>query len=151
MGNVSATTRSAAVSSGSSVNGSTLGTVISGRSVWVGMSCHATLPEDQPDGAKARVTALQSAGAVAERLTWLGHSTVLLELSGTRLLTDPVLGSRVMHLRRRAPEPADPGALDAVLISYAQRGLLREFNRRRRCEMRVLPLSQYASTSGARG
>ena len=85
------------------------------------MSCNATLPEDQPDGAKARVTALYSAGAVAERLTWLGHSTVLLELSGTRLLTDPVLGSRVMHLRRRAPEPADPGALDAVLISHAHR------------------------------
>jgi L-ascorbate metabolism protein UlaG (beta-lactamase superfamily) len=79
------------------------------------------LPEGQPDGAEARVTPLYSAGAVAERLTWLGHSTVLLELSGTRLLTDPVLRSRVVHLRRRAPEPADPGALDAVLISHAHR------------------------------
>jgi L-ascorbate metabolism protein UlaG (beta-lactamase superfamily) len=62
-----------------------------------------------------------AAAVVADRLTWLGHATVLLELSGVRLLTDPVLRSRVVHLRRRAPEPADPGALDAVLISHAHR------------------------------
>jgi L-ascorbate metabolism protein UlaG (beta-lactamase superfamily) len=58
---------------------------------------------------------------IADRLTWLGHATVLLELSGTRLLTDPVLRSRLLHLRRQAPEPPDPGVLDAVLISHAHR------------------------------
>ena len=36
----------------------------------------------------------------ALRITWIGHSTVLLELDGVRLLTDPVLRSRVAHLRR---------------------------------------------------
>jgi Predicted Zn-dependent hydrolases of the beta-lactamase fold len=35
-----------------------------------------------------------------QRLTWLGHSTVLLELEGVRLLTDPVGRGRVFHLRR---------------------------------------------------
>jgi len=40
-----------------------------------------------------------AAAVVADRLTWLGHATVLLELSGVRLLTDPVLRSRVAHLR----------------------------------------------------
>jgi L-ascorbate metabolism protein UlaG (beta-lactamase superfamily) len=38
-----------------------------------------------------------------------------------RILTDPVLRPRVMHLRRRVPEP-DPGlvaGLDAVLVSHA--------------------------------
>jgi L-ascorbate metabolism protein UlaG (beta-lactamase superfamily) len=69
----------------------------------------------------ARVTPLHPAGVGADRITWLGHATLLLELSGTRLLTDPVLRSRVVHLRRRAPEPADPGALDAVLISHGHR------------------------------
>jgi L-ascorbate metabolism protein UlaG (beta-lactamase superfamily) len=67
------------------------------------------------------VTPPQPAGVIADRLTWLGHATVLLELSGARLLTDPVLRSRVVHLRRRVREPADPGALDAVLISHAHR------------------------------
>jgi L-ascorbate metabolism protein UlaG (beta-lactamase superfamily) len=51
----------------------------------------------------------------------VGHATVLLELGGRRLLTDPVLRSRVGHLLRRppAPDPAALGALDAVLVSHA--------------------------------
>jgi L-ascorbate metabolism protein UlaG (beta-lactamase superfamily) len=64
------------------------------------------------------VTPLHPAEVAGDRLTWLGHATVQLELSGVRLLTDPVLRSHVVHLRRQAPEPADPGALDAVLISH---------------------------------
>jgi L-ascorbate metabolism protein UlaG (beta-lactamase superfamily) len=52
------------------------------------------------------------------RLTWLGHATVLVELGGVRLLTDPVLRSRVAHLRREGPAPGSPGPLDAVLVSH---------------------------------
>ena len=60
--------------------------------------------------------------AVSEgRVTWLGHATVLVELGGTRLLTDPVLRPRVAHLRRQVPTPAPPGPLDAVLISHLHR------------------------------
>ncbi len=54
------------------------------------------------------------------RVTWLGHSTVLIELGGLRLLTDPVLRARLLHLRRVAP-PVDPvhlTGLDAVLVSH---------------------------------
>jgi L-ascorbate metabolism protein UlaG (beta-lactamase superfamily) len=54
------------------------------------------------------------------RITWLGHATVLLEVAGARLLTDPVLRRHVAHLRRRVP--LAPGglhdALDGVLISH---------------------------------
>jgi L-ascorbate metabolism protein UlaG (beta-lactamase superfamily) len=52
------------------------------------------------------------------RITWLGHATVLVELSGVRLLTDPVLRSRVIHLRRHGPTPDSPARLDAVLLSH---------------------------------
>ena len=52
------------------------------------------------------------------RLTWLGHSTVLIEAGGTRLLTDPLLRRRVLHLRRHGEAPAIGGRLDAVLISH---------------------------------
>lgn len=53
-------------------------------------------------------------------IRWIGHSTVLLELDGVRLLTDPLLRRLVAHLRRRTP--VHPDALepvDAVLISHA--------------------------------
>ena len=54
-----------------------------------------------------------------QRLTWLGHSTVLLEVYGARLLTDPVLRARVLHLRRVGEAlPLDPQSVDAVLISH---------------------------------
>jgi L-ascorbate metabolism protein UlaG (beta-lactamase superfamily) len=54
-------------------------------------------------------------------VTWLGHATVLLELGGVRLITDPVLRQRVAHLRRQVPPPAPPGRLDAVLLSHLHR------------------------------
>jgi L-ascorbate metabolism protein UlaG (beta-lactamase superfamily) len=55
----------------------------------------------------------------ARRLTWLGHSTALLEVAGRRLLTDPLLRGRVAHLRRLSPPPEPPPDVNAVLISHA--------------------------------
>jgi len=55
-----------------------------------------------------------------ERLTWVGHATVLLELGGARLLTDPLLRTRLGHLRRHGarPDPAVTQDIDAVLVSH---------------------------------
>ena len=55
------------------------------------------------------------------RLTWVGHATLLIELDGLRILTDPVLGERLGPLRRLGPAPdADAlGPIDTVLISHA--------------------------------
>jgi L-ascorbate metabolism protein UlaG (beta-lactamase superfamily) len=52
--------------------------------------------------------------------TYVGHATVLLELDGTRLLTDPVLRKRVGPLVRHGapPAPETTERLDAVLISH---------------------------------
>ena len=54
------------------------------------------------------------------RLTYLGHATVMIELDGVRLLTDPVLGRRLGPLRRLGPtpDPAAIGAVDGILISH---------------------------------
>lgn len=59
-------------------------------------------------------------GAPVDRIVFLGHATVLIELDGVRLLTDPVLGGRVAHLRRHVPQPRDSAiaGVDAVLISH---------------------------------
>ena len=60
------------------------------------------------------------------RATWLGHSTVLLELDGRRVLTDPVFGKRASPLRFMGPRRFHPTPvtlaelppLDAVLLSH---------------------------------
>jgi len=54
-------------------------------------------------------------------LTYVGHATVLIELDGVRLLTDPLLTRRLGPLRRHAPTPvpAELDPIDAILISHA--------------------------------
>lgn len=60
------------------------------------------------------------------RATWLGHSTVLLEIDGARLLTDPVWGDRASPVSLVGPKRFQPvpvsvvklPRLDAVLISH---------------------------------
>lgn len=53
-------------------------------------------------------------------LVWLGHSTVLIELDGVRLLTDPVLTDRIGPIVRiAAPVRAGAvGVVDCVLLSH---------------------------------
>lgn len=51
-------------------------------------------------------------------ITWLGHSTVLIESGGARLLTDPLLRRRVAHLRRDNAVTVPGAAVDAVLLSH---------------------------------
>jgi L-ascorbate metabolism protein UlaG (beta-lactamase superfamily) len=43
----------------------------------------------------------------------------VIELDGTRLLTDPVLRARVLHIRRLVPVPPSAPRVDAVLVSHA--------------------------------
>lgn len=60
------------------------------------------------------------------RLTWLGHSTVLIEIDGVRLLTDPVWGLRASPVSFAGPRRFHPmplqlhelGRVDAILLSH---------------------------------
>ena len=60
------------------------------------------------------------------RVTWLGHSTILLEIDGHRFLTDPVWSERVGPTRFSGPKRwfppllalRDLPPLDAVLLSH---------------------------------
>ncbi len=56
----------------------------------------------------------------AARVTYVGHATVLVEIDGVRLLTDPVLRRRVGPLRRHGapPDRRLTEDVDAVLISH---------------------------------
>ncbi|MHB8302930.1 MAG: MBL fold metallo-hydrolase [Acidobacteriaceae bacterium] len=60
------------------------------------------------------------------RVTWMGHSTVLIEIDGYRILTDPVWGQRASFVSWAGPKRFYPPTisledlppLDAVLISH---------------------------------
>lgn len=60
------------------------------------------------------------------RATWLGHSTVLIEMDGHRVLTDPVWGTRASPFRLLGPKRFQPVPLrlrqmpevDVVVISH---------------------------------
>lgn len=54
-------------------------------------------------------------------ISYVGHATLLIELGGVRLLTDPLLRDGIAHVRRRVPLPRveDLLPLDAILISHA--------------------------------
>jgi L-ascorbate metabolism protein UlaG (beta-lactamase superfamily) len=55
-------------------------------------------------------------------ITWLGHSSVIVEMDGARIVLDPVLRRRVAHLKREAAVPvSDLGQIDAVLLSHTHR------------------------------
>ncbi len=58
-----------------------------------------------------------------DRLTFIGHSTALLRLGGTSVLTDPVLRGWIGPLRRQVPAPGAgaAGGVDAVLVSHLHR------------------------------
>jgi L-ascorbate metabolism protein UlaG (beta-lactamase superfamily) len=58
-----------------------------------------------------------------DSVTYVGHATVLIELDGVRLLTDPVLRQRVGPLVRHGSTPAPEMTkdVDAVLISHLHR------------------------------
>ena len=57
--------------------------------------------------------------AGAARIVYVGHATVLVEIDGVRLLTDPLLRPRILHLRRLGGIAVPAlGEVDAVLISH---------------------------------
>jgi L-ascorbate metabolism protein UlaG (beta-lactamase superfamily) len=68
----------------------------------------------------------QAPPASGLRVTWLGHSTVIIEIDGVRLLTDPIFGGRASPFTWVGPhtwyEPPlaleDVPPVDAVLISH---------------------------------
>ncbi len=72
-----------------------------------------------------RSTWLQEA-ETGMRVTWLGHSSVLVEIDGARILTDPVWSSRASPFSFSGPKRFQPApvaltdlpSLDAVVISH---------------------------------
>lgn len=100
----------------------------------------APLPVESPLAAWAKP--VSSSGL---RVTWLGHSTVLLEVDGKRILTDPIFGKRVSPVsfagaKRFHPTPAtleELPQIDAVLLSHDHYDHLCRFSMEKIARMRI--------------
>jgi L-ascorbate metabolism protein UlaG (beta-lactamase superfamily) len=87
----------------------------------VSPSAGAPVPVEPVDAAR-----FQAPPPSGLRVTWLGHSTVLLEIDGHRVLTDPVFSPRASPLSWIGPQRwyapplplAQVPAVDAVVISH---------------------------------
>jgi L-ascorbate metabolism protein UlaG (beta-lactamase superfamily) len=56
----------------------------------------------------------------AGTLTWLGHSCAVIQVDGRLIVTDPVLRSRIFHLRRKGTvDMAVLDGVDAILLSHS--------------------------------
>lgn len=59
------------------------------------------------------------ASGVGPAITWLGHASVVIDIAGVKVLTDPALTQRLAHLRRHHHvDMASIGVPDLILISH---------------------------------
>jgi L-ascorbate metabolism protein UlaG (beta-lactamase superfamily) len=79
----------------------------------------APVPRIAPDLARL---ARPPSGGEGVRLTWLGHASWLVQLAGTSLLIDPVLGDRISGIIRRNVPPGIPidrlPPIDGCLVTH---------------------------------
>lgn len=74
---------------------------------------------DRNDSGAEQCSTPDAPDVVPGRVTWLGHSTTVIEVGGVRILTDPVIRARVAHLRRASEVPASAlSEVDLVLVSH---------------------------------
>lgn len=84
------------------------------------------LPEYQPDWEPVDLERISRPSRKNIQLTWIGHSTFLIQVAGMNFLTDPVFGrfpspTPMWRLRRRAPVPVKLASLPTihgVLLSH---------------------------------
>ncbi len=88
-----------------------------------------------------------------DRITYVGHATVLLEVGGARILTDPMLRTRAGILRRHSGPVAAAHCtdIDLVLISHLHRDHLDLASLRAlpRATPVIVPRGAAATTTGA--
>ena len=92
------------------------------RRLWAGFTAPRTFdaPRIANDGAALR------AGLVNPSITWIGHSTLLIQMNGLNVLTDPNWGMRASPLSWAGPRRLSPPGLafehlpeiDVVVISH---------------------------------
>ena len=87
---------------------------------------NSLLPRSFDPPRTANDGAILSAGAMNPSITWIGHATVLVQIEGVNILTDPQWSERASPVSRGGPRRLSPPGLrfedlpriDVVLISH---------------------------------
>ena len=101
------------------------GTLWSSLAMWV-QGDQVRVPKSPPPIVPLNNKSFDRPPVSGLRLTWLGHNTVLIEMDGVRILTDPVFSDRSSMISWAGPKRfheapisiADLPEIDAVIISH---------------------------------
>src|SRR5689334_18510702 len=90
------------------------------------VSKEEVVPKIKPGPFKTDVNIFKTKPASGLRITWIGHSSLLIEIDGLTILTDPVWSDRVSFVSFAGPKRFfsppfsldDLPPLDAIIISH---------------------------------
>jgi L-ascorbate metabolism protein UlaG (beta-lactamase superfamily) len=105
---------------------------------------------------KTDISVYRTAPASGLRVTWMGHSSLLVEIDGVRILTDPVWDQRASPMqwagpKRFFPPPVgleDLAQVDVVLVSHDHYDHLGEATVRRLAELESMREVSWVSSLG---
>lgn len=89
--------------------------------LWIGLTVVLSLDSAFHETRKTKPLAVDI-NSTGNRIIPIGHSTVLIQLDGLNIITDPIFSYRILHFSKRYIEPGIPfeklPKIDAIVISH---------------------------------
>lgn len=89
--------------------------------LWIGLTIVLSLDSAFHETRKAKLLAVDI-NVPGNRIVPIGHSTVLIQLDGLNIITDPIFSNRILWFSKRYVEPGIPfeklPKIDAIVISH---------------------------------
>lgn len=89
--------------------------------LWIGLTVVLSLDSAFHETRKAKSLAIDI-NSPGNRIVPIGHSTVLIQLDGLNIITDPIFSNRILYFSKRYVEPGIPfeklPKIDAIIISH---------------------------------
>lgn len=96
-------------------------TIVAIPVLWMGLIVVLSLGSAFHETGKAKPLAID-VNLPGNRITLIGHSTVLIQLDGLNIITDPIFSERILRFAKRYMEPGIPfeklPKIDAIVISH---------------------------------
>jgi L-ascorbate metabolism protein UlaG (beta-lactamase superfamily) len=120
------------------------------------MKKEETVPKRAPGPFRTDVTVYETEPESGLRVTWMGHSSLLVEIDGVRILLDPVWDERASPMRWAGPKRffaapvklEDLPPVDVVLVSHDHYDHLGEATIRRLSKLESMQGAQWVTSLG---